>query len=161
MRGLLALTVLISTPLSAWADSGPVIVVPSRPDVPITINGRNAAYAVVEGDWGLAKGIHVEPAIYPRPGYDYVAQPVGRYFPIAGHATGYGRREVDTPPRQLPRSESFNRAWSAESNPVAPADIVPANPPPVIVAPQIGTPPPHWQPSPNPRPQHGFHPKAD
>ncbi len=69
MRGALALAVLFSTTLSALADSGPVVVAPSRPDVPIVINGRNAAYAVVEGDWGLGKGIHVEPVIYPRSGY--------------------------------------------------------------------------------------------
>src|SRR4051812_19634259 len=40
---------------SARADSGPVIVIPSRPGIPIVINGRDASYAVVEGDWGLAR----------------------------------------------------------------------------------------------------------
>ncbi len=39
----------------ARADSGPVIVIPSRPGVPVVINGRDASYAVVEGDWGLAR----------------------------------------------------------------------------------------------------------
>ena len=39
----------------ARADSGPVIVIPSRPGVPIVINGRDASYAVVEGDWGLSR----------------------------------------------------------------------------------------------------------
>lgn len=159
MRGALALAVLFSTTLSALADSGPVVVVPSRPDVPIVINGRNAAYAVVEGDWGLGKGIHVEPVIYPRPGYYYAPPPVGRYFPGGGAAPSLGRHEVDTPPRQLPRSESFHRSWSAGSDPVA-ADAVPANPPPVIVAPQIGEQPHRWQ-QPHARPPRGFYPKAD
>lgn len=150
MRRVLALMVLMSSVVTAAADSGPVVVVPSRPDVTIMINGRNAAYAVVEGDWGLAKGVHVEPAIYPRQGYYYAAPQVGRYFPSAGHAPGYGRSEIDTPARQLPRSESFNRSWSAESNPTATADIVPANPPPIIVAPQIGGDRRHSMPPPAP-----------
>ena len=116
-------------------------------------------YAVVEGDWGLGKGIHVEPVIYPRPGYYYTPPPVGRYFPGGGAAPSLGRREIDTPPRQLPRSESFHRSWSAGSDPVA-ADAVPTNPPPVIVAPQIGEQPHRWQ-QPHARPPRGFYPKAD
>ena len=39
----------------ARADSGPVIVIPSRPGIPVIINGRDASYAVVEGDWGLSR----------------------------------------------------------------------------------------------------------
>ena len=35
-------------------EEGPVIVIPTRPGVPVVINGRDASYAVVEGDWGLA-----------------------------------------------------------------------------------------------------------
>ena len=42
-------------PATARADSGPVIVIPSRPGVPVVINGRDASYAVVEGDWGLSR----------------------------------------------------------------------------------------------------------
>jgi len=32
-----------------------VIVIPSRPGVPVVSNGRDASYAVVEGDWGLSR----------------------------------------------------------------------------------------------------------
>ena len=42
-------------PAPARADSGPVIVIPSRPGIPVVINGRDASYAVVEGDWGLSR----------------------------------------------------------------------------------------------------------
>ena len=42
-------------PAPARADGGPVIVIPSRPGVPVIINGRDASYAVVEGDWGLSR----------------------------------------------------------------------------------------------------------
>ena len=42
----------------ARADSGPVIVIPSRPGVPVVINGLDASYAVVEGDWGLSRPGH-------------------------------------------------------------------------------------------------------
>ena len=42
----------------ARADNGPVIVIPSRPGVPVVINGRDASYAVVEGDWGLSRPGH-------------------------------------------------------------------------------------------------------
>src|SRR5258708_19111283 len=52
---VVALASFAFAPASAWADSGPVIVIPSRPGVPVVINGRDASYAVVEGDWGLSR----------------------------------------------------------------------------------------------------------
>ena len=64
MRIRLALAMLIGTASAAWADSSPVLVIPGRPGVPIIINGVDASYAVVEGDWGLAKAQHVTPKIY-------------------------------------------------------------------------------------------------
>lgn len=39
----------------AGARRGPAIVIPSRPGIPVIINGRDASYAVVEGDWGLSR----------------------------------------------------------------------------------------------------------
>ena len=60
MRAVLALAVLAGTAGVAWAESnGPVIAIPGRPGVPVIINGVDASYAVVEGDWGLDKGVHV------------------------------------------------------------------------------------------------------
>ena len=64
MRAGIALAILVGTALPALAGEGFDIVIPGRPGVPIIINGIDASYAVVEGDWGLGKGIHVQPTIY-------------------------------------------------------------------------------------------------
>ena len=135
MRTAIAMVILIGATLTAVADSGPVIAIPSRPDVPVLINGRDASYAVVEGDWGLARDIHVEPTVYYGWG-GYHAPPPAHYYPSFGRAPGYGRREIETAPRHLPRSESFYRSWSAESNPMTQLETIPLNPPPIIVAPR-------------------------
>ena len=118
MRAGIALAILIGTTCAALADggSGPVIVVPGRPGVPIIINGVDASYAVVEGDWGLGKGIHMQPTIY---GGRYVdlAPNVGHYYPSAGHRPGYGRLEIEPPAdRRLPQpAESYHQSWSSKS----------------------------------------------
>jgi hypothetical protein len=143
MRIGLALALLIGTTVAASADSGPVIVIPGRPGVPIIINGIDASYAVVEGDWGLARGTHVQPTVY---GGRYVdPEPhVGHYYPSLGHAPGYGRLEIEPPAnRKLPpRAESFHQSWSAHSDPIPAQSDVPQTPPAVIVAPEIGSPGP-------------------
>src|SRR5262245_8191290 len=114
---------------SALADHAPVIVIPGRPGVPVIINGRDASYSVVEGDWGLARSIHVQPTVtyswqywgWPPgpPGVDVRGRPLtGRYFPSAGHQPGYGRLEIQPPPnRARPRqAETFRRDWGAQSD---------------------------------------------
>jgi hypothetical protein len=131
MRSALTLAILVGTAGIACAESGPVIVIPGRPGVPIIINGVDASYSVVEGDWGLAKGVHVQPTVY---GGRYVdPEPlVGHYYPSAGHMPGYGRLEIEPAGKPKP-AESFHQSWSANSRPQLPE--VPANPPPVIMAP--------------------------
>lgn len=104
---------------------GPVIVVPSRPGVPVVINGRDASYAVVEGDWGLSRPGAVPVTviggspIFPNPVYR------GRnsYHPRYGRAPERGRLEVEPPAdRALPDpAESFSRSWSTSS------DVTPVN----------------------------------
>ncbi len=138
MRIVLALVMLIGTTLAAFAGSnGPVIVIPGRPGVPIIINGVDASYAVVEGDWGLDKGQHVQPTVYGGRLVDYEPH-VGHYFPSAGHAPGYGRLEVEPPAnRRLPQpAESYHQSWSAQSTPQQAQPEVPFYPPPVIIAPR-------------------------
>jgi hypothetical protein len=140
MRIGLALAILIGTTLTAIAGSnGPVIVIPGRAGVPIIINGIDASYAVVEGDWGLDKGVHVQPTVY---GGRYVdPEPhVGHYYPSAGHMPGYGRYEIEPPAnRKLPQpAESYHQSWSAQSTPQRAEPAVPFYPPPVILAPQNG-----------------------
>lgn len=142
MRAGLALAILIGTTLTAVAgDTGPVIVIPGRAGVPIIINGIDASYAVVEGDWGLGKGVHVQPTVYGGRYVDLEPR-VGHYYPSAGHMPGYGRIEIEPPAnRRLPQpAESYHESWSAQSAPQRAQPEVPLYPPPVIVAPQYGDP---------------------
>ena len=143
MRAARALLFLVGTTLQALspasANDGFSIVVPGRPGVPIIINGVDASWAVVEGDWGLAKNVHIQPTVYGgrpvEPG-----PPVGRYYPSAGHMPGYGRLEIQPPANRKPPpgAQSFHQSWSVQSAPLPPQSDVPANPPAVIVAPEIG-----------------------
>lgn len=137
MRAALALAILIGTALpAAAADTGPVIVIPGRPGIPIVINGVDASYAVVEGGWGLARGNHMQPTVYGGRFVDPEPH-VGHYYPSLGHAPGYGRLEIEPPAhRKLPQpAESFHQSWSARSEPLPAQSDVPQNPPAVIVAP--------------------------
>ena len=134
MRALVTLAIFIATAGAACAESnGPVIAIPGRPGVPVIINGVDASYSVVEGDWGLDKGVHYQPTVYggrpvePMP-------PVGHYFPSAGHMPGYGRLEIEGADKPKP-APSFHQSWTSESRPQLPE--IPANPPPVIMAPSI------------------------
>ena len=134
LGGTLAFLMTMST--AALAGGGFDIVIPGRPGVPIIINGLDASYAAVEGEWGLGKGEQVQPTVYGGRYVDPVPQ-VGHYYPSAGHMPGYGRFEIEPPAnRRLPQpAASYHRSWSAQSTPQL---EIPANPPPVIVAPQIG-----------------------
>ena len=108
------------------ASAGNVsLVVPNRSDVPIIINGVDASWAVIEGDWGLARGIHVQPTIYGGRLVDPEPH-VGHYFPSNGEAPGYGRLEIEPPTRRSRRTESYFRSYSAES---APPRVPEASPP--------------------------------
>jgi hypothetical protein len=139
MRAGLILAVLIATASSASASEGFDIVIPGRPGVPIIINGVDASYTVVEGEFGLGKGIHVQPTVYGGRFVDGPPQ-VGHYYPTLGRQPGYGRLEIEPPAnRILPHpAESYHESWSAQSAPPAPPSAQPAvpfYPPPVIVAP--------------------------
>jgi hypothetical protein len=137
MRAGLALVFLIGTSAAALADSSPVLVIPGRAGVPIIINGVDASYAVVEGDWGLGKGVHVTPTVYGGRYVDPIPH-VGHYYPSAGRPPGYGRLEIEPPSnRVLPQpAESYYQSWSAQSAPQPVQPAVPFYPPPIIVAPQ-------------------------
>jgi hypothetical protein len=140
-RAGLALAMLIGAALPALAGEGFDIIIPGRAGVPVIINGVDASYAVVEGDFGLGKGNHMQPTIYGgRP-----AEPepnVGHYYPSLGRTPGYGRLEIEPPAnRKLPQpAESYHESWSAQSAPPPKLQQpeVPFYPPPVIVAPRNG-----------------------
>lgn len=142
MRLVTSLAILIGMTSAAVAGEGFEIVVPARPGVPIVINGIDVSYAVIEGDFGLGKGVHNQPTIFggrlidPEPN-------VGHYYPSLGHKPGYGRSEIEPPAnRKLPQpAESFHQSWSAQSAPQPPQAAqpeVPLYPPPVILAPHDG-----------------------
>src|SRR5216683_3002408 len=126
MRIRVALAILTGLTSTAFAGGGFDIVVPIRPGLPIIINGIDASYAVVEGEWGLGRNEQVQPTIYggriidPEPN-------VGHYYPSLGHMPGYGRLEIEPPAnRRLPQpAESYQQSWSAQSTPQL---EIPANP---------------------------------
>ena len=143
MRLGLALAIVLGTMPAAFAE-GFDIVVPDRPDVPIIINGLDVNYAVLEGGFGLGKGVNNQPTIYggrlapPEPN-------VGHYYPSLGLRPATGRLEIEPPAnRKLPQpAESYHQSWGAQSMPIpatAPTTQpeVPLYPPPVIVAPREG-----------------------
>jgi hypothetical protein len=140
MRMALAFAFLAATGCAALAgDSEPAIVIPSRPGVPVIINGRDVSYAVLEGDWGLGKGVHVQPTAYPTNWRPILKPPAAHYYPHTGQAPGYGRLEIDTPAQNLPQAESYYRSYTMESQPTLPTPpsaAVPFDPPPIILAPR-------------------------
>lgn len=151
MRAAVTMAFLLALTSTASAGGGFDIVIPGRPGVPVIINGVDASYAVIEGDWGLGKGVQVQPTIYGGRYIDPVPH-VGRYYPSAGATPGYGRLEIETPRKKPQEAESYYRSWSAQSTP---QQQVPANPPPVIVAPQM-----EFDPRPGPYPPRPFpHPR--
>jgi hypothetical protein len=117
MRAALGLTFLIATAAMAVAadlgpDIGSDVVIPSRPGVPVMINGFYPSYP------------------------DYEPH-VGHYYPSSGNLPGYGRLEIEPPSNGRPQqAESYHRSWSAQSAPQPAQPAVPFDPPPVIAAPQ-------------------------
>src|SRR5260370_35066954 len=136
MRAGLALAILIGTTLPAFAGGGFDIVIPGRPGAPLIINGVDASYAVVEGEWGLGRGEQVQPTVYGGRYFD-LAPNVGHYYPSAGQSPGYGRPEIKPPAnRKLPQpAESYHQSWSPQSAPQPAQPEVPLYPPPVSLAP--------------------------
>jgi hypothetical protein len=156
MRAAQALLILFGSTMPALAADGFDIVIPGRLGVPIIINGQDVSYAVLEGDWGLARGIHVQPTAFGGRYIDPTPR-VGHYYPSAGASPGYGRLEIEPPAnRKLPKpAESFHQSWSAQSAPPAPQPEVPFYPPPVIeVTPDGGHGMPPRPPPPLRKPRH-------
>ena len=137
MRIRVTLAILVAMTSTAFAGGGFDIVIPGRPGVPIIINGVDASYAVVEGEWGLGQGNQVQPTIYGGRYIDPVPR-VGHYYPSAGRMPGYGRLEIEpSANRRLPQpAESYHQSWSAQSAPLPAQSDVPVNPPAIIYAPQ-------------------------
>jgi hypothetical protein len=126
------------------ADHEPVLVVPTRPDVPVIINGVDVSWCVVEGDWGLYRPNAVPITVTcpyfagrpraPTPG-DYTPD----YYPRTGHKPEVGRLEVLPPAHRgpPPPARSFYRLWTTPPDQAPVTDYAPYNGPPVVVAPRI------------------------
>jgi len=139
MRLRLTLAVLVGMSSAACAGEGFELVVPGRPGVPVLLNGVDISYAVVEGDFGLGKGVHNQPTVYG--GHAIEPEPnVGHYYPSLGLKPGYGRMEIEPPAdRKLPKpAESFHQSWSSRSDslPAQSTPAVPFYPPPAVRAPE-------------------------
>ena len=114
----------------ARATEAPAIVIPGKAGVPVIIDGRDASYCVVEGDWGLARPGHVPQRIVTCPPSGSAANgQYGGYFPAYGSRPGYGRVEIVPPAdRPLPKpAESYYREWGTQSDPLPASVDPPAN----------------------------------
>jgi len=121
-------------PASA-AESSSVLVIPGKPGVPVVINGWDASFTVVEGEFGLDRPGQVNPVIVGGPLIAPVPPHYGSYFPRAGRRPGYGRFEIEPPPnrRLPPPAQSYHRSWSSQSEPLPATLDPPAQPPDISV----------------------------
>jgi len=131
---LLALCAAVGGTQGARAQTGPVIVVPGKAGVPVTINGVVVDGAVVYGDWGLGRNGGPQIIIDGPVGLTENWDSRG-YYPSMGRAPRVGRLEIEPPPH--PRGNTnFHREWGTGSEMAAPVtEYPPFNPPPVILAP--------------------------
>jgi hypothetical protein len=139
MRLAIGALLLAVTAAPAFAPRAPVIVIPGKAGVPVYINGIDASWGVVEGEFGLDRPGLVTPTVIYRPLVVSVPSRVPAYHPEDGRRPGYGRLEIVPPPdRALPApAPTFFRNWSAGSPP-SPAVETPSYPISVDVSPRFG-----------------------
>ncbi len=119
MRLVRAIVFLEMSATPALAQREPQFVVPGRPDVPVIINGVDASWGVVEGEFGLDRPGLVAPTVIYRPYMLYYPTVVAPWYPADGKKPGYGRLEVIPPAnrRLPPPAPSYFRSWSSGSAP--------------------------------------------
>lgn len=125
-------------PARVRADHQPAFVVPGRNDVPVPINGYNAAWGIVNGEWGLYRPGAVPITVIPSPYPQQLPPPPRRYFPSLGAAPHSGRYEIEPPAnrKQPPPAEEYFRSWSTSSDMDAP--VTQDTPtPPMLISPEI------------------------
>ena len=132
------LLVVMTSP--AFAQREPVIVVPGKPGVPVFINGVDASWAVVEGEFGLDRPGAVTPTVIYRPLVAAFPYAVPAYYPRSGRRPGYGRYEIIPPAnrRLPPPAPTYYRSWSSESEPGPVTQSPQYDTPPVVVSPRYG-----------------------
>lgn len=141
MRVIYAALLVMATASPALAQREPVIVVPGKAGVPVYINGIDASWAIVEGQFGLDRPGVVAPTVTYRP--YYIASLPHRapaYHPASGERPGYGRLEVVPPPDRPipPEAPTYYRSWSGGSSSNLVTQPSPYSPVPVVVEPRFG-----------------------
>jgi len=129
MRFVHAALFLAVTTSPALAQREPQIVIPGRADVPVIINGINASWGVVVGEFGLDRPGEMAPVVIYQPLLVSTPYYVPSYFPKDGKKPGYGRLEINPPPdRPLPPpAPTYYRSWSSSSGNSEPVTIMPPN----------------------------------
>ncbi len=97
MRFVHAALFFVVTASPAFAQREPEIVIPGKPGVPVFINGVDASWAVVEGEFGLDRPGAMAPTVIYRPLVVDFPYAVPAYFPRTGRRPGYGRFEIMPP----------------------------------------------------------------
>jgi hypothetical protein len=140
MRLIRAILLLLVATSPAFAQREPEIVIPGKPGVSVYINGIDASWGVVEGEFGLDRPGAMAPTVIYRPLVASVPESAPSYHPTTGQRPGYGRLEIVPPPdRPLPPpAPTFYRSWSSGSASGPVTDYPPYAPPIVGVSPQFG-----------------------
>jgi hypothetical protein len=133
MRFVSVALLLVVSATPALAQREPEIVIPGRTDVAVYINGVNATWGVVEGEFGLFRPGETHAVLVDRPIAisPPFAPPVRHYFPSSGRLPGYGRLEIVPPPNRPkpPPAPTYFRSWSSQSSPNVPVTTYPVYPP--------------------------------
>jgi len=140
MRLLQAALLLAASASPALAQREPVIVIPGRPGVPVYINGIDASWAIVEGEFGLDRPGVGAPVVTYRPLTAFVPYSMPNYYPRDDRRPGYGRYEIVPPPNHAlpPPAPNYFRSWSSGSAPGPVTEYAPFPAPPVFVSPTFG-----------------------
>jgi hypothetical protein len=140
MRVVATALLFAATCSPALAQREPEIVIPGKAGVPVIIDGVDASWSVVDGEFGLDRPGEMTPIITFRPLLAAVPYEVPGYFPKTGRKPGYGRLEIIPPPDapKPPPAKSYSRSWSSQSAPGPVTDYSPYPMPPVVVEPSFG-----------------------
>jgi hypothetical protein len=121
---------LAVTASPAFAQREPVIVIPGKAGVPVIINGIDASWGIVDGEFGLDRPGLMAPTVVYRPLLiTYPTAPPRPFFPQEGKRPGYGRLEIIPPPNRPlpPPAPTYYRSWSSSSGNTEPVTIMPPN----------------------------------
>ena len=134
MRLVHAIVLLAVTAPPAFAQGVPEIVIPGKPGVPVYINGIDASWGIVEGEFGLDRPGAMTPTVIYRPVVISYPQRVPAFYPKEGKRPGYGRLEIVPPAdRPLPPpAPTYFRSWSSGSAPGPATDYAPYNGPAAV-----------------------------